>query len=145
VTNAQGKFAYTTVASRSRTIRFGYRANLEDVDFSRTSDVGLGVIARLSLKPSKKTLRNGQTVRFTGTVAGAPKNVRKVVELQVKQGKRWMTFRSTRLRNGKFQDRYRFTRTRGVKTYVFRARVRAEAGFPFETGHSRQVKVKVRG
>ena len=56
-----------------------------------------------------------------------------------------MTFRSTRLRNGRFSEKYRFTRTRGRVTYAFRARVRQEAGFPFLTGVSPQAKVTVRG
>ena len=84
-------------------------------------------------------------MRFRGTIAGAPRGSRKVVELQVRKGKRWMTFRSTRLRNGRFSESYRFTRTVHRTRYVFRARVRAESGFPFETGHSRQVGVTVRG
>jgi hypothetical protein len=145
VTDATGKFVYTTTAVRSRTIRFGYRAHLEDTAFSSTTDISLGVIARLSLSASPRALRNGHVVVFRGSVAGAPRGVRKVIELQVKKGSRWMTFRSTRLRNGRFSERYRFTRTRGRVTYVFRARVREEVGFPFLTSHSRSVKVAVRG
>ena len=82
---------------------------------------------------------------FRCSVAGAPRKVRKVIELQVKKGSRWMTFRSTRLRNGRFSERYRFTRTHGRVTYVFRARVRQEVGFPFLTSHSPAVEVTVRG
>jgi hypothetical protein len=83
--------------------------------------------------------------RRPDAVAGAPANARKVIELQVKKGARWMTFRTTRLRAGKFSAKFRFTATHGVKTYRFRARVRAEAGFPFSTGISKQTKVTVRG
>ena len=145
ITDKDGKYRYVTTALRSRTVRFGYRANLEDADFAATTDISLGVIAKLALKTNKRSLRNGQTVRFSGSVAGAPANARKVVELQVKKPSGWMTFRSTRLRKGKFSEKYRFTATRGRKTYVFRARVRQEAGFPFLTGLSKQVKVTVRG
>jgi hypothetical protein len=145
VTDAQGRFAYTTVATRSRTIRFGYRTNLEDVEFARTIDFGLGVIPRVTLKTNKRSLRNGQAVRFSGAIAGAPTNVKKVVELQVRKGKGWMTFTTTRLKNGRFSYAYRFKRTRGRVTYVFRARVREEAGFPFLSGQSKSVKVAVRG
>jgi hypothetical protein len=145
VTDRAGRFVYLTTAVRSRTFRFGYRAHLEDTDFASTIDVGLAVIAKLSLTPSRRSLRNGQAVVFRGTVAAAPTNVRKVIELQVRKGSRWMTFRSTRLRNGRFSERYRFTRTRGRVTYIFRARVREEVGFPFLTSHSPAVKVTVRG
>ena len=145
VTGADGRFVYTTKAVRSRTIRFGYRAHLEDTDFTSTTDIGLAVIAKLTLSTDRRSLRNGQAVMFRGSVASAPANVRKVIELQVKKGSRWMTFRSTRLRKGRFSERYRFTRTRGRVTYVFRARVRQEVGFPFLTSHSPAVKVTVRG
>ena len=84
-------------------------------------------------------------MKFRGSVAGAPQGSRKVVELQVRKGKSWMTFRSTRLRSGRFSESYKFTRTVGKAKYVFRARVRAEAGFPFNTGESKQVRVTVRG
>jgi hypothetical protein len=145
VTGADGRFVYTTKAVRSRTIRFGYRAHLEDADFTSTTDIGLAVIAKLTLTTDRRALRNGQAVVFRGSVAGAPAKVRKVIELQVKKGSRWMTFRSTRLRHGRFSERYRFTRTHGRITYVFRARVRQEVGFPFLTSHSPAVKVTVRG
>jgi hypothetical protein len=134
-----------TRATASKTIRFAYRAHVEDTTFAQTTDVGLGVVASVALRPSSRSLRNGRSVVFRGTVAGAPKSSRKVVELQVRKGASWMTFRSTRLRNGRFTERYRFTRTRGQATYVFRARVRQEAGFPFLTGVSKSTKVTVRG
>jgi hypothetical protein len=145
VTDEDGKFRYVTTATRSRTIRFAYRAHVEDTRFAHTTDVALGVIAKVALRPSRRIVRNGESVTFRGSVAGAPARSRKVVELQVRKGSGWMTFRSTRLRNGRFADRYRFTRTRGRQTYVFRARVRQEAGFPFLTGHSKSTAVTVRG
>ena len=144
-TDGAGTFRHVTTADRSRTIRIGYRARHADAEFAETVDIALGVIARVGLRTDRTALRNGQTVRFRGTVAGAPAGSRKVVELQVRKGKTWMTFRSTRLRGGRFSERYRFTRTAGLARYVFRARVRAEAGFPFNTGESKQVRVTVRG
>jgi hypothetical protein len=144
-TDADGTFRHVATAERSRTIRLGYRARLADREFAETIDMGVAVIAKVALTTDRRALRNGQAVRFRGTIAGAPSGSRKVVELQVRKGKGWMTFRSTRLRNGRFSESYRFTRTVGRTRYVFRARVRAESGFPFETGHSPQVGVTVRG
>ncbi len=46
---------------------------------------------------------------------------------------------------GRFSYAYRFKRTHGRVTYVFRARVREEAGFPFLSGTSKTRKVTVRG
>ena len=144
-TDSAGTFRHVTTADRSRTIRIGYRARHADTEFAETTDIALGVIARVGLTTDRTALRNGQTVTFRGSVAGAPQGSRKVVELQVRKGKSWMTFRSTRLRNGRFSESYKFTRTVGTAKYVFRARVRAEAGFPFNTGESKQVRVTVRG
>jgi hypothetical protein len=87
VTGAGGKVVYTTRAVRSRTIRFGYRAHLEDADFTSTTDIGLAVIAKLTLSTNHRSLRNGQAVVFRGSVAGAPPKVRKVIELQVRKGR----------------------------------------------------------
>ncbi len=145
VTDAEGTFRHVTTADRSRTIRFGYRARLGDTQFAHTTDIGLAVIAQVGLSTNRRTLHNGQAVRFRGSIPGAPADSRKVVELQVRKGKGWMTFRSTRLRGGRFSESYKFMRTYGTAKYTFRARVRAESGFPFTTGHSKQVHVTVRG
>jgi hypothetical protein len=144
-TDAQGRFIYTMVAKRSQTVRFGYRANLEDVDFAKTIDFRLGVVPKVAFKTDRRSLRNGQSVRFSGAIAGAPATAKKVVELQVRKGGSWMTFATSRLKKGRFSYAYRFKRTHGRVTYVFRARVREEAGFPFLSGHSKTRKVTVRG
>jgi hypothetical protein len=144
-TDAQGTFRHVTTAERSRTIRIGYRARHADTAFSHAADVGLAVIAPVRLSTDRTVLRNGKAVRFRGSIPGAPGGARKVVELQVRKGRSWMTFRSTRLRDGRFSESYRFTRTYGKARYVFRARVRAESGFPFTTGYSKTVGVTVRG
>jgi hypothetical protein len=137
VTDGTGRFRYVTTAVRSRTIRFAYRAQVGDMAIADTTDVALSVAPRITLRRNRSSLRNGQVVTFSGAVAG--------VELQVKKGRRWMTFRSTRLHKGAFRERYRFVNTRSRQTYVFRARVRQESGFPFASGASKPVKVTVRG
>jgi len=144
-TDARGAFRYVAGVGVSRTIRFGYKATLEDTAFSAQQDVELGVVAGVSLRTDRKALRNGQTLRFTGRVLGVSAGTRKVVELQVRKGRSWMTFRSTRMTSrGAFTDRYRFTRTFRTTRYDFRARVREETGFPFLTGASKPARVTVR-
>jgi hypothetical protein len=144
-TDAKGTFRHVTSAERSRTIRIGYRARHADTTFAHSTDLGLSVIAPVRMTTNRTSLRNRQSVTFRGSIPGAPAGSRKVVELQVRKGKSWMTFRSTRLRNGRFSESYRFTRTYGKARYVFRARVRAESGFPFTTGYSKNIGVTVRG
>jgi len=144
-TDSTGRFAYTTTAVRSRTIRFAYRTHLEDATFASTTDISLEVVAKITFSVDRHSLRNGQVVTFKGSIAGAPKNARKVVELQVRKGAKWMTFKTARLSKGRFRAKYRFTATHRTTTYTFRSRVRQEAGFPFLTGVSRSAKVTVRG
>ena len=98
------------------------------------------------MKANRRSLRNKHAVTFSGKVAGAPAGVRKIVELQALDGKKWRTFASTRLakKGGKFTYRYRFTRTTRPTVYQFRAIVRGEKGWPFATGQTKPSKVKVR-
>lgn len=39
--------------------------------------------------------------------------------------------------------RYRFTQTYSPTTYIMRAQVRAQSGYPFEEGNSRPIAVPV--
>jgi hypothetical protein len=68
-----------------------------------------------------------------------------VVVVQVKSGKDWRAFRRYRTRaGGRFDVRYRFSRTTTTPTtYVMRAQVRSQAGYPYEQGNSRPVILKV--
>jgi hypothetical protein len=68
------------------------------------------------------------------------------VDLQAFYRGRWRTFATPRAnRRGKFRFWYRFEATRGVVTYRFRAKVRAEDAYPYELGYSPTVRVTVRG
>ena len=67
----------------------------------------------------------------------------KVVTLQARERGRWRDFKSARTRaGGRFAARYRFSRgARG--TFPIRAVARAEAAYPYATGRSRTVRVRV--
>lgn len=145
VTDERGRYRYLAPPGPGRTVRVAYRVHLNDTTFVAASDVEIQVIPQVSLATDKRVLRNKQAVVFRGTIAGAPADARKVVEMQAKVGKRWMTFSTTRLNRGKFAKRYRFTRTFRTQTYSFRARVHPAAGWPFASGTSKVVKVKVLG
>ena len=49
------------------------------------------------------------------------------------------------VRGGSWSYDYRFDGTRGRQTYRFRAKVPPETGYPFATGRSRVVRVRVTG
>ena len=145
VTDSRGAFTYEAPIGPSRRIRFAYRAFLESVDYAQTSDVDLQVTAAAKLGVSKRSVRNRSAITFRGTLLGAPAGSRKVIEMQAKVGRKWQTFDTARAgRGGRFALRYRFTRTTSTRTYTFRARIRTETGFPYLTGYSNRVNVRVR-
>ena len=55
-----------------------------------------------------------------------------------------MTFGTTRIKHGRFAYRYHFTRTFHTTRYAFRAIVRTDAGWQYETGTSPAKHVTVR-
>ena len=67
----------------------------------------------------------------------------KIVTLQARERGRWRDFQSARTRRGRFSARYRFSSTaRGI--FPIRAVARADAAYPYATGRSRTVRVRVR-
>ena len=147
VSDSRGRLRWVIPAKFSRTIRYAYKANLANADFQSTSDVVLTVYSRSTLKASRPVLRNGQTVVFRGLLKSRPiPRGGVLIDLQARVGTRWQTFKTARARtSGRWKVRYRFTSTRGVRTYAFRARVRQDTGYPYAISKTRAVRVKVIG
>jgi protocatechuate 3,4-dioxygenase beta subunit len=142
-TDANGRFEYRTNPGPSRLVRFGYGRTSANSTYSFTHDIKVKTKAGLTLHVSRSRLRNGQSVRFHGTIRGNKQ--RKVLEVQVHKPGGWDTIASVRSDSkGRWSWRYRFKRTFEPTRYAFRARARTESGFPFATGHSRQRHVRVR-
>jgi hypothetical protein len=86
----------------------------------------------------------GQAIRMSGRLRDAPAGgLGKLVTLQARERGRWRDFQSARTRRaGRFSARYRFSRgARG--TFPIRAVARADASYPYATGRSRAVRVRV--
>lgn len=147
VTDDQGRLRWIIPAKFSRTIRYAYKANLKNTEFQSTSDVVLTVFSKSTLRPSKRSARNGQRVVFGGRLLSKPiPRGGVLIDLQAKVGKRWQTFRTARTkRTGRWRIAYRFRSTRGVQRYSFRARVRQDTGYPYAISRTRAVKVTVVG
>jgi hypothetical protein len=125
-------------------VRIGYRARVGDVTFARTTDVRVQVVAGVRFTLSRTTLRNGQTLRYSGRILG-PSTGHRFVEVQVRNGRRWQIVCSVRTdARGAFGCAHRFRRTHSPVTYVFRARVRQQPGLPYEPGTSVARKARVR-
>jgi hypothetical protein len=144
-TTPDGSFEYATRADSSRTLRFLHAATLTVLPAA--AEVSITVPAATTARVRPRHLRNGHAVTFGGRLLGLPPPPGgKLVELQVRFPTGWQTFRTIRTAaDGRWSARYRFSRTRGVVRYRFRARLPREAGYPFDTGVSRSVSVLVRG
>lgn len=143
-TDRSGGFRYTLPAGPSRLIRFGYRAHVGDAGFAHTTDIDVRVQGKVSLRLSRSKLRNQQTLRYSGTVAGVGAR-RPLVQIQVRQRGRWINVCVVRTKaRGAYQCRYRFQRTFTPTTYAFRALVRKQEGLPYETDASPRKSARVR-
>jgi hypothetical protein len=144
-TDANGVFVVAVPRGPSRTLRFAY----DGTPLSRpaSADVQVRSPARTTIRVSRRRLRNGDSVRFSGRLLGGPfPEGGKLIDLQAHYRNQWRTFATPRSDSGgRWRFDYRFGATRGVVTYRFRARVRRETAYPYELGYSRVVRVTVRG
>ncbi len=147
ITDGEGQLRYSAPPRYSRTLRFAYRSNLANMSFQATRDVTITVLSKTTLVTNESFLHNGDTLRFSGRLKSRPvPRAGVVIDLQAKVGRRWQTFNTVRTNSdGRWKSSYRFRSTTGLQTYVFRARVRGDTGFPYAPSISKRVKVRVRG
>jgi hypothetical protein len=144
-TDGAGRFSFASGGGPSRTLRFRYDGTR--LTRPAAADMRILVAAGSSIAVDRRFALNGQGVRFRGRLARGPvPDGGKLIDLQAFYRGRWRTFATPRTdAHGRWSYDYRFEATRGVVTYRFRARIRREAAYPYELGHSRVVRVTVRG
>jgi hypothetical protein len=144
-TDPDGRVSYRAGSGPSRTLRFRWAGT--GTARPAAADIEVRVPARSSIEVDRRRVRNGDSVTFRGRLAGRPlPEGGKLVDLQVKLRGRWRTFAAPRADSaGRWAYAYRFEATRGLVRYRFRARIRRETAYPYELGHSRSVRVTVRG
>ncbi len=145
-TTRTGHVRFRAKKGPARVLRFRYPGTA--TRRGATALVDLRVRASSSMRPSSRNVVNGEYVTFRGRLRGQPMPTGgKLVELQVYTRRRWRTFAQprARARTGRWAFQYRFESIRGRASFKFRARIRREAGYPFHTGVSRSVRVRVRG
>jgi hypothetical protein len=141
-TDAEGRFRYRLARGPSRRVYFVRRTGTG----ANVASLVVHVRAPVRLATSRRRLRTGQRVVFRGRLGKPFPRTSVLVELQARRETGWQTFATTRSRHGgAFAVGYQFTRTTGVHTYKFRALVRQQSGYPFATGASRAVGVRVSG
>lgn len=99
---------------------------------------------RPSLRARPNPAHNKHFVRFSGRIPG-PDNNRVTVILQASGGgSRWFDFGHASTRDGgRFAIRYFFDNTYRPVTYFIRALVLGASGYPYETGTSRDLGMRV--
>jgi hypothetical protein len=145
-TSKSGRFSYKARRGPARTIRFRYPGAA--MIRGRNADVRLRVKASTSIAVNHRSVITGEYVTFRGHLRGGWLPTGGVlVELQVRTRGKWRTFAQPRApgSTGRWVYRYRFETIRGRARFRFRARIRRQRGYPFTTGHSRQIPIRVRG
>jgi hypothetical protein len=143
-TAADGRATLLLAAGPSRRVLVEYRAHVADAQPAALDGVRLNVRAGVTLAVRPRRLRGGRVIRISGRVLAAPATgIGKIVTLQARERGHWRDFQSARThRGGRYSATYRFSRAaRG--TFPIRAVVRADAGYPYATGRSRTVRVRV--
>ncbi|HKG65761.1 MAG TPA: hypothetical protein VKB28_16960 [Solirubrobacteraceae bacterium] len=146
-TRSDGSFRVTVRAKASRQLQLAWRARANDVRFAANGYLTLKARAAGTLRVRPRVARVGRSVRITGRLKGVRRaGVPIVLQGKLRGARRFSTFAdTTSTRRGTFRGRYTF-RSAGSsgRRFVFRARIRRAPGFPYETGVSRTVGVRVR-
>jgi hypothetical protein len=139
MTDEEGRYRFALEAGPSRKVRVVYRPDQRQLSAEAT------LLSRVkpTLEVRRKVVHNKHYARFYGQIPG-PHNDRVVVVLQVKQGKGWRAFRRYRTREGgRYRLVYRFGRTTRPATYLMRAQVRHQGGYPYLPGNSKALRLRV--
>jgi hypothetical protein len=143
-TGGDGRFSATVPRGSSREIVAIYRTGAGAV----LGRAVVRVVPRVTIRASRRSLRNGQVLTLRGTLSGGPIPSRGVlVRAEAWRGTRWQSFGDTRARGaaGRYRVRYRFVGTTGTQRYTLRVHVVAQSGYPYLSGVSKRIHVRVRG
>jgi hypothetical protein len=146
-TSADGSFVANVAATASRLLQFAWKALVNDATYSANGYLTLRARASGSLHASTSRPRVGHTMTLSGRLHGVGrKGVVVILQGRPPGTHHFTTFADTTASShGLFKVHYRF-RSGGShgKRFSFRARIRPVAGFPYETGYSQIVTVRVR-
>jgi hypothetical protein len=142
MTGSAGDYQFAIGSGPSREVIAAYRPDQREL----TATATLKTKVRPTFRLRGKAVKNKGFAVFKGAIPG-PENREVIVVLQVKSGKgpgKWRVFRKYHTRaNGHYVMRYRFTQTYTPTTYIMRALVGEQRGYPYEEGSSRAIPVLV--
>ncbi len=146
-TDADGRFSVSVPAgASSRTLRFAYRAHLDDARAAATGALRLVTRAGIALRVSPHTASAGSSIHFRGRLRGGPipRGGKQLVLEARSPGSAWIQFKVVRTdARGRYRASYRF-KFPGPADYRFRVRSEAESDYPFAAGSSNVVGVHER-
>jgi hypothetical protein len=144
-TGPDGVGRYVVRKGPSRDLRFEYRSRVDNPSPSMATRARLSVRPKASLAVRPRRVRFGGRIRLSGRVISRPRpRAGKLVVLQAFDGGRWRPLATVRSRKrGRFSATYRFRRTSRPRTFRFRARLPREGAYPYASGKSRTVRVRV--
>jgi hypothetical protein len=146
-TDAGGRFSVSVPAgASSRTLRFAYRAHLDDAHPAATGALRLVTRAGIALRVSPQTASSGSSILFRGRLRGRPipAGGKQLVLEARSPGSAWIQFKVVRTdAHGRYRASYRF-KFPGPADYRFRVRSEAESDYPFAAGSSNVVGVHER-
>ena len=145
-TDGDGEFKGRTGARASRRLRLAWRSHVYDSHYSASDDLKLRTRAAATLRASTRRPRVGARLRLRGRLRAPAPGVTVILQGRRIGGGRYTTFADTTTgRSGRFRVSYRFRdpASRG-RAFRFRAKLRAGRHYPFVTGYSRRVTVRVR-
>lgn len=142
-TGARGRFSYRPRRGASRALRFVYRAYSSDRRPTAARTVRLRVRAGLRLSVTPRALRNGHTAAFRVRLLGGPGRKGTLVSVQVLRPQRTFATRAAG-RAGTVLVRHHFRYATRPTTYLFRAVLQAQRGYPYLGAASGVVRLHVR-
>ena len=145
-TEADGTFKGRTGARASRQLRLAWKAHVNDAHYAASDDLTLRTRAAASLKPSTHSPQVGGPLTLRGRLRAPAPGVTVILQGRRVGGGPYTTFADTTTgKSGRFRVTYRFqdASSRG-RVFRFRAKLRAGKRYPFATGYSRRVAVRVR-
>jgi|GEM_PF-1127706 len=145
-TGADGQFAFKVRGPGAHTVIVSY-SPVVGGPASRSVHAMVKTPIALRLRALPRSLRNGQTVHFRGSLAGAGRAARgATVQIQAIAGGRWTTVDTVRAGgHGSFSWAHRFRYVERDALFSFRAVVARTPGWPWATVRSPRIRVPIEG
>jgi hypothetical protein len=145
-TEADGTFGLTTRGRASRTLTIAWKSHVNDTFHAAADSLTLRTRAGASLRASTRSPLLGRRVTLRGRLREPARGVTVILQGRRAGARRFTTFADTSTRKGgRFSVGYRFRdpSSHGQR-FTFRAKLKPGKRYPFETGYSRRVNVRVR-